>query len=359
MNLRRALAVSLYLVFLVSLCFVCYRNELPQEFDRYVYEAIVRGKQQTVEVIYPIVKHSTPRAEASSIMDSPEHLGQLEPLYAIRPLYLEAIAIAARTGMPYQRAISLVSAVSLFLIGSVLLVWTGRPLYSGLLLAAPAVVGIARSGTPDALSAFFLLTSAWALTKNRMFPGVTLLLASVWVRTDNVLFVLVVLIWLAWTKRVSPSQFAVLAALAGTSVLAINHFSGNYGWRVLFRYTFVGGRYIAYVRPDLRLSEYLAAIAGGLKQIGNQETALFVLLGLAAVKWLPKTDRLRSLLICVAAAAIWRFLLFPNPEDRYFAWAYLIAGTAFIRALAGRSGVGALSSGTAENSVSALERSQA
>lgn len=120
----------------------------------------------------------------------------------------------------------------------------------------------------------------------------------------------------------------------------------------MFRYTFVGGRYIAYVHPDLRLSEYLAALAGGVKQIGNQEMALFVLLGLAAVKWLPKTDLLRSLLICVAAAAIWRFLLFPNPEDRYFAWAYLFAGAAFIRALAGRSGAGALSSGTAENGVS-------
>jgi hypothetical protein len=359
MKRPKVLAFPFYFLFLAALCFVCFRAPLSEEFDRYVYEAIVRGKQQTVEVIYPIVKHSTPRAEASSIMDSPEHLGQLEPLYAIRPLYLEAIAVVARTGMPYQPAISLVSAASLFLIGSVLLVWTGRPLYSGLLLAAPAVVGIARSGTPDALAAFFLLTSAWALTKNRTFPGVTLLLASVWVRTDNVLFVLVVLIWLLWTKRVSPFQFVVLAALAGTSVLAINHFSGNYGWRVLFRYTFVGERYIAYVRPNLRLSEYLAALAGGVKQIGNQETALFVLLGLAAIKWLPRTDLLRPLLICVGAAAIWRFLLFPNPEDRYFAWAYLIAGTAFIQALAGRSGAGALSSGSAENDVSALERPQA
>ncbi len=342
MNLRHVLAVSLYLIFLISLCFVCFRTPTPQDFDRYVYESIVRGKHQSVEVIYPIVKHSSPRAEASSIMDSPEHLGQLEPLYAIRPLYLEAIVIAARAGMPYQRAISLVSAVSLFLIGSVLLLWTGRPLYSGLLLSAPAVVGIARSGTPDALSAFFLLTSAWALTKNRMFPGLTLLLASVWVRTDNVLFVLVVLTWLAWKKKLSPAQFGVLAALAGTSVLVINHFSGNYGWRVLFRYTFVGGRYIANVSPDLRIGEYLAAAAGGIKQIGNQEIALFVLLGLAALRWLPKTDLLRSILICVAAAAIWRFLLFPNPEDRYFAWAYLIIGAAFIRAVASRSGTDAL-----------------
>ena len=58
------------------------------DFDRYIYEALVRGRYQDVQKIYPNVKHENPRAEASSVLDSPEHLGQLEPLYAIRPLYL-------------------------------------------------------------------------------------------------------------------------------------------------------------------------------------------------------------------------------------------------------------------------------
>jgi hypothetical protein len=197
---------------------------------------------------------------------------------------------------------------------------------------------VARSGTPDAFSAFFLLTSAWALASNRMFAGLALLVASVWVRTDNVLFVLAVLIWLACTKKLSLPHFLVLAGLAGTSVLLINYFSGNYGWRVLFRYSFLGGRYIADVRPELRFSEYLTAVIAGVRQIGGQEIALFVLIGLAAMKWLPAApDSLRPLLICVAIAAIARFLLLPSPENRYFIWAYLIAGAAFIRAIdAGR-----------------------
>jgi hypothetical protein len=352
MKMARPLTSLLYLIFLGCLCFVCFKNQIPEEFDRYVYESIVRGKHQPVERIYPIVKHSNPRAEASLILDSPEHLGQLEPLYAIRPLYLEAIAIAAHTGMPYQKAISFVSALSLFLIGIVLVAWTDRPVYSALLLATPAVVGVARSGTPDALSAFFLLTSAWALARNRMFAGLALLLTSVWVRTDNVLFVMAVLIWLAWTKKLSLPYFAVLAGLAGTSVLLINYFSGNYGWRVLFRYTFIGGRYIANVRPELSLSEYLTALAAGVRQIGGQEIALFVLIGLAATKWLPISDSLRPLLMCVAIAAIARFLLFPSPENRYFIWAYLIAGAALIRAIAlhapgiNPSGVGGARSAT-------------
>ena len=333
MELPRLFGVFLYVAFLVALCFVCFKKPIPEEFDRYVYESIARTRRQTVQTIYPIVKHSSPRAEASSIMDSPEHLGQLEPLYAIRPLYLEAIAIAADAGIPYQPAISLISVASLFLIGVTLLWWTGRPLYSALLLASPAVVGIARSGTPDALAALFLVTSVWALTNDWMLPGLSILLASVWVRTDNLLFVLTALIWLMWRKKLSPVKSAALAGLAAASVLAINYFSGNYGWSVLFRYTFVGGRYIAYVPPDLKLSEYVSAVASGIRQIGNQEVTLFLLVGLAAFKWLPKAEALRSLLVVVAAAALLRFALFPNPENRYFAWAYLITGTAFIRAL--------------------------
>ena len=333
MTLRRFVAISLYLVFLAALCFVCFKNQVPGDFDRYVYEALVRGKRQSLQVIYPIVKHSNPRAEESLILDSPEHLGQLEPLYAIRPLYTQAIAVAAYTRMPYQQAISLVSALSLFSIGIVLLAWTGRPLYSALLVATPAIVGVARIGTPDALSAFFLLTSAWALVSNRMFAGLTLLMMSIWVRTDNVLLVLAILAWLVWTRKLLVPYFLALAALAGASVLSINHFSGNYGWRVLFRYSFLGGRYIANVRPGLSLSEYLTAVAAGVRQIGGQEIALFVLIGLAATKWLPDSDLLRPLLLCVAVAAITRFLLFPSPENRYFIGAYLIAGAAFIRAI--------------------------
>ena len=333
MDLRRFASTSVYVLFLAALSFVCFKSPLPGEFDRYMYEALLRGKHQSAESMYPIIKHSYPRAEVSEILDSPEHLAQMEPLYAIRPLYMQAIAVAASTGMPYQSAVSFISALSLFLIGLVLLAWTGRPAYSALLLASPAFVEVARGGTPDAFSAFFLLASSYALATNRMLPSIALLMASVWVRTDNVLFVIAILVWLAWTKRLSLPQFAVLAALACTSVLVINHFSGNYPWRVLFRYTFIGGRNIAEIPANLSFSEYLRAILAGIREIGSQEVALFILIGLAATNLLSSNNSLRPLLLCVAIAAISHFLLFPSPGNRFFAWAYLIVGAAFIRAI--------------------------
>src|SRR5579864_4958576 len=176
MKTTRVLSVILYMVFLVGLGTICFLRQVPGDFDRYIYEAIVRSRTQSLQVVYPIVKHSNPRAEASSVLDSPEHLGQLEPLYAIRPVYIWAIEAIAGTGLSIQKAINVVSALSLVGVGLVLFFWTGQALPSALIMASPAIVVMGRSGTPDALSALFILSSAWALMRERLLPGLLLLL---------------------------------------------------------------------------------------------------------------------------------------------------------------------------------------
>jgi len=171
----------------------------------------VRGRYQYVETIYPIIKHENPRAEESSVLDSPTHLRQLEPLYAIRPTYVDAIAMFTRVGIPIQRSINLVSAVSFFGIAILLLVLTGRPFYAGLLLATPAVLVIGRLGTPDALSTLLLITAFWVLMRDRFHAGVALMILSVWVRTDNVLLVIAVLGWLVWKRKLSALRGSLFA----------------------------------------------------------------------------------------------------------------------------------------------------
>jgi hypothetical protein len=215
----------------------------------------------------------------------------------------------------------------------VLLGWTHRPFYSALLMATPAISGLGRIGTPDALSSLLLLSSTWALVRARIFPGVLLLLVSIWSRTDNILIVILILAWLAGTGKLSLSQAAVLTLLGVASVLVINHFSGNYGLSVLFRYSFIGGRSPAEIAAEVSLRDYVMVVGRGVEGIGGQELALWTLLGVAAWRWLPKSLPSRQVLVPIALAAIARFLLFPNAEDRYFAWAYLIAGACFIEAI--------------------------
>jgi len=333
---RRLVAVSLYLLFVAAVSVICYKRPVAGDFDRYIYEALVRSRQQSTEAIYPIVKHENPRAEASQVLDSPQHLGQLEPLYAIRPLYVDAIRLARAVSPSIQLAINLVSAASLFGIGLVLLLWTKRPLYCALVMASPAIVVLGRIGTPDALAALCLIAAVWAVTRNQLFAAALLLLTSVWIRTDNILFVIAMLGLMAFLKKIPMLHSLVLAAVAGSSVLVINRLTGNYGWRVLFRYSFIGGRSPAEIVPHLTIRQYMHALTHGLGLVGGQELTIWLLLGLTAWHWLPRTSIYRHILSAAGLAALARFLLFPTPENRYFAWAYLIVGVAFIQTLTAR-----------------------
>jgi hypothetical protein len=162
---------------------------------------------------------------------------------------------------------------------------------------------------------------------------VLLLLVSIWSRTDNILFVILILVWLAGTRKLSLSQAAVLSLIGVASVVVINHFSGNYGWSVLLRYSFIGGRSPAEIPAHVSLRDYIMVLGRGVEGIGGQELALWTLLGVAAWRWLPKALPSRQVLVPIAMAAIARFLLFPTAEDRYFAWAYLIAGACFVEAI--------------------------
>lgn len=323
--LLRSAKFALCVLFLAALAFGCYRHQIPDDFDRYVYEAIVRGKQQPIEAVYSVVKHESPRAEASSILDSPEHLRELEPMYAIRPVYLAVISVLSRV-LPIQSAISFISAAAWFGIGMVVLCWTKSPLLGGLLVAAFPVLSLGRLGTPDALAALLVISALWLLDRHRSL-ALGLLFVSLGVRTDDVLILIAVLVWLAWEKKLPRLVAATLAAAAIGIVLGINHWAGSYGWIVLFRFSFIGGRYPAQIAHVLTVKEYVdGAVRGAAALIDRVAIWLFV----GCLAW-----RLRPnpLLIVVGGAAAAHFLLYPSPEDRYLVWAYVVAGIALVLSL--------------------------
>jgi hypothetical protein len=319
----------LYAGFLTVVCWFCYLQPLPDDFDRYMYEAIVRERQQSVETVYSLVKHENPRAENSSILDSPDHMAKLEPLYAIRPAYIWLVALISDTGLPVQSTINLISAVALFGIGLLIFVWTGCALPSALLIASAPILVLGRMGTPDALSALVVLTGLWAITRGHLY-GVALLLLSIWVRTDNVLLVLLVLLWLAGSRKLSWLLAVVLAIVAVGSVLIINHLAHSYGWVVLFRWSFLAGnRSPADVQAHLSIGEYATVLVHSLEHIFGY-VAIWLLIGLSAWRLSPSC---RSLLGIAGLAAVAHFLLYPSAEDRYLIWAFLVAGIAFIDAM--------------------------
>jgi hypothetical protein len=305
------------------MAFACYRSPLDN-LDRYIYEAVVR-KSQPIDAVYAVVKHESPRAEQSSILDSPQHLQELEPMYAIRPIYVAAISVVS-AALPIQKAISFVSAVSLFGIGLTVLCWTKRPLLAGLLMAAIPIPVLGRAGGPDALAAALVISALWVLERSRSRGiALTLLFVSLGVRTDNLLILLAVLAWLAWEKKLPRAMAVALAAAAVGIVLGINHWAGNYGWIVLFRFSFISGRYPAQIPHVLTLREYIRGLWNGAYAMADQ-LAIWVLLGILA--WRRRPEPLLVVAGCAAAA---HFLLYPSGEDRYLIWAYIVAGVSLIR----------------------------
>jgi len=309
-------------LFLAALAVACYRRPIDN-LDRYIYEALVRARTQPIDAVYSIVKHESPRAEASSVLDSPEHLRELEPLYSIRPVYLGEICFLSKI-FPFQQAITLVSAAALFGTGIMVLFWTKRPLLSGLLMAAYPMVLVGRLGTPDALAMLLIVPALW-LSERHVWAPLVLLFFSLGVRTDNVLLMLAVLAWLAFDKKIPRWVALALAVIAVGIVFCLNHWAGNYGWVVLFRFSFIAGRYPAQIPHVLTAREYLRCLASGAAAIIDQ-VAVWALIGLLA--W--KRQR-NPLLIVVAFAVVAHFLLYPSAEDRYLVWAYVVAGTILIR----------------------------
>ncbi len=244
----------------------------------------MRGRHESVEAVFSSLKHSYKRVQESNALDSAVHLGQIEPLYAIKPIYVGVIEAPVLSRVPIQSRITLISAVSLFGIGLIVLGWTERAGYSALLIATSSIVILGRMGTPDGFSSLVVLASLWAVSRSRLFVGILLLLVSVWIRTDNVLLVVAMLGYLLWEKRITLVDAGVFAALAIGSVLFINHFSGNYSWRVLFETSFLWGGSPGEVHPDFGLIQYLGVAARGAETILPQ-VAIWLLLAWGRGSW--------------------------------------------------------------------------
>src|SRR5262249_42772494 len=159
-------------------------------------------------------------------------------------------------------------AASLFACALVVGAATKRFFYSALLMSTPGIMVIGRLGTPDALSSFAVVGGCVAVIGDRLFTGILVLMLSMWIRTDNVLFVIIGVAWLAWRHKIRVRDTVILALLALGSVSFINSLSGNYGWKVLFQYSFIGGRYPAGMAGNFGFGTYARVALENLQSLG-------------------------------------------------------------------------------------------
>jgi hypothetical protein len=296
-----------------------------------VYAEIARLPEN---VRVPLLGLNTSGGEASqnasrrARFEHAEYFGEFMPCFAIRPLYNQLLFLTSRV-FGLLRSAVLLCVIPYFLLGLLVFRWTSRyvqpgcaVLFSFLLMLAPPIAQMGRTPISDALSTVIATFSLYLLLETkREMAGISLLLISVFVRTDNIALVAAVLTFLWLVRRLSFLQALILGGLAAGSVIFINKMAGDYGLAMLYYRNFIGTP-IAPADMVLHLSvtDYFRAFRGSVGVVAQSWLMPFLLLGVIGLYRRP--SRFALLGIALAYIGI-HFLILPNWVERWFVVAYL------------------------------------
>jgi hypothetical protein len=254
--------------------------------------------------------------------DHSGNFAEFLPCFAIRPAYNTMLFLLSPLGI--SRAAVLLSAASYFFIGWLLFLWTDAALLSLLIMLTPPLLSIGRSTMSDGFALAIALSGLFLIfRKERLLPGLVLLLGAIFARTDNVCLVLPVLAVLWLVRKLEWWQAAALGCMAVLSVLTINHFAGDYGLQMLYYRNFVSTPLTpAETTVHFSLAQYLAAFRAGISTMLSSYLVLFVILGVLGFRkypWLP---------LIAAVYAVLHYVALPNYQERWFAISYLLCAMA-------------------------------
>lgn len=252
---------------------------------------------------------------AQALYRDPDAFASQLDMYRIKPAYVGALRLLGALGIEPLDALALLSLVPAILLCVLLCHWLCR--YRSLLEASLLVVlfalaaritDLSRVPVPDTLSALVVFAAVYALAyRGWLRVAALLLVASVFVRTNNILFSGLVLLWLGWasyarrsdTETDSPrwTFFAASLFASCAGYFALNA-AYDYQWWRLFFHTFVESQAtITAFAEDFSFATYSAVVRSALGQL--------VAGGATLATALP----LFLLLLSVAAGDAWRTIL--------------------------------------------------
>ena len=255
------------------------------------------------------------------------HFAEYLPCFAIRPAFTELLYVLHYDlGVGLVKALVLVPVLSFWLMGWVVLVWLSRYVSTPyaclisllLLVSTPILDELARATTPDSLSALIVLSAMFLLFERQKFLlGLILLMLSVYVRTDNVLLVLLVLAYLHLAGfGLRALHVATLSAVGIGSVVLINHFSGDYGAPMLYYRIAHVPVAIGEIVPTFGIHDYLAALKTAISDVLHGSHIPFLLMGMVGLLHRPPR-RLVGLAATTIGYAAAHLIIYPVAEPRY------------------------------------------
>ena len=258
-----------------------YEISEPDVLHRYVYEQLEQGV--SLESYSELVAGGF----RNSASQNPVVLMQQLPFYKVRVLYCSCIYLLSEIGIGTIGAIHLISAFSTTL-GLMVLCLTFKPYLNGTLLFMLPVCGLllgaydtARYSSPDGMAFLFLSLSVCALM-NRHWAIFILLPLSVLVRTDLLVFAIIVLFYI-YLSECDKKVYAIISAISTIVVyIALNRYSGNYGWSRLICETFINRtNFPADSTAELTFSKYMTVLFRNTHQFLDKQFLTY--LGLVIV----------------------------------------------------------------------------
>jgi hypothetical protein len=260
---------------------------------------------------------------------NPYRFAEFLPLFAIRPLYNQALWLISKTGLGLLRASIFLSVVPYFLLGILLILWLLRYvdmplafLMAFLLMISPPLTELGRDLGSDALATLLAFLSLYLIfEKELLTAGLAVLLASIFVRTDNVVLAGPVILACWLEQRIDFVKASALAVLALASALSINHFAGDYGIKMLYYRNFIGTPLApAEMTVQFSFHDYLSAFRSGITLGTNSFFIPFLLVGIGGFFVAKK---MRSVAAVALAFLLLHFIVLPNWQERWFGVFYL------------------------------------
>jgi len=350
---KGASKVGIFLLYLVLLSGVAIRiYRMPtysMDSIQYMGNALLMEERDPVRIherVYGEVRRFIPKAWRDGLLGhevgapedlnksrqeraaNPERFAEFLPLFAIRPLYNQTLWLVSKTGLGLVRGGISISVASYFFLGVLAFVWIGKYLspwptlaFSILLMINPPLMSLGRDTTADPLATLVAFASLYLIFENnRLFPGMILLLASVYFRTDFVVLACPVILLCWWERRIDLWKAGVLGLLAIASVLSINHFAGDYGMGMLYYRNFSGVP-VAPGEMTVQFSarNYFSVLRSGITLMTESFFLPFLLLGAVGLAW----RRMRGLFAVTLAYVCIHFVVLPNWQERWFGVFYL------------------------------------
>lgn len=203
--------------------------------------------------VYDELKKSVPERDYNRLVTghfrepmskNPKVFAQQLPFYQIRPLYNFSVYFFTKLGLNAFFATHLISAISV-LLGLWLIYFSFKPYINNYLLFLLPILGgrlilldIARFSTPDGLAFLFIIMATYSVLKKH-WSIFLLLPASILVRTDLLIYALLMLACLFVSYKNWRIPVVTVFIMCVTLYFAINKFYGSYGWSSVFSYTFI------------------------------------------------------------------------------------------------------------------------